>query len=261
MPFVRFSRDKRGYEYVYLMDVPSRQGRGAHPRVLYWFRTPPGLKVGREPFDKAAQQALETRYPELTFDWKQIRETPKPPPDAGAPWRERRRLERAAKRARAAEEVRELEETAGPEDEDAGGEDAGPEHEDERLEATPGGGEDTAEPSSRDEYSVRTPVAESGTPAVSAAAPADQARTGEAPQGGDPSGRPRRRRRRRGGRGRRQTAAQPLEAAPADSPPDDSVVPPGSERAPGEAELAGADPDGGDDVDDGAADGNPENDG
>lgn len=97
MPFVRFSHDKRGYEHVYL--VEASKGRGAQARVLYWYRTPPGIKVGREPFDEAVRRALEAQNPSVVFDWKQIASTPKPPPDAEH-WRERRKADRAAKKAR-----------------------------------------------------------------------------------------------------------------------------------------------------------------
>ena len=103
MPFVRTSRDKRGYEHIYLIDTPINRGRASASRVLYWFRTPPGVKVGREPFDDATRRALEAQYPNLIFDWKKLANTPMPPPDAEH-WRERRRLERSAKQARAAEE-------------------------------------------------------------------------------------------------------------------------------------------------------------
>jgi hypothetical protein len=106
VPFVRFSRDKRGYEYVFLVDVPSKQAN-SRARVLYWYRTPPGMKVGRAPFDEAVRQALEGHYPDLEFDWKQIVETPMPPPELTTNWRERRRTERAAKRARLQDELEE----------------------------------------------------------------------------------------------------------------------------------------------------------
>jgi len=102
VPFVRFSRDKRGYEHVYLVEPPK--GRGGHAQILYWFRTPPGIKVGREAFDAAARHALESQYPGVRFDWERIVNTPMPPPDAQH-WRERRLAERAAKRARTAEET------------------------------------------------------------------------------------------------------------------------------------------------------------
>src|SRR5882672_245690 len=71
--------------------------------MLYWFRTPPGVKVGREPFDDGTRRTLEAQYPSLIFDWKKLANTPMPPPDTEH-WRERRRLERTARQARAAEE-------------------------------------------------------------------------------------------------------------------------------------------------------------
>ena len=99
MPFVRFSRDRRGYEHVYLVDARDH-GRS---RVIYWFRTPPGVKVGRSPFDSATQRSLEQQYPDVKFDWSQIVAARMPPPAPVENWREKRRAERAFKRARAEE--------------------------------------------------------------------------------------------------------------------------------------------------------------
>jgi hypothetical protein len=71
VPFLRFSRDKRGYETTSLMH--SFRGRGdARPRLLYWYRTPPDVKVGRAALDEGAIRALEENNPELTFDWSRI---------------------------------------------------------------------------------------------------------------------------------------------------------------------------------------------
>lgn len=101
MPVVRFSRDKRGYEHIYLVDTPT--GRNAQrARVLYWFRTPPGVKVGRVPFDASVQSALEAQYPDVNFDWKAITEAQPPPVPEVEAWRERRRADRVAKQVRAA---------------------------------------------------------------------------------------------------------------------------------------------------------------
>lgn len=94
MPAVRFSRDRRGYEHTYLVDVSTRGGKSSS-RLVYWFRTPPGVKVGREPFDQATRRELEAQNPDLTFDWKAIVSTPIPPP--AIDWRSRRHAERAAK--------------------------------------------------------------------------------------------------------------------------------------------------------------------
>ena len=101
MAFVRVSRDKRGYEHIYLIDATTRRGKTSRPRVLYWFRTPPGVSVGREPFDESVRRTLEAQYPDVTFDWEQLRKTAIAAPDV-EPWRERRRVERAAKQARQA---------------------------------------------------------------------------------------------------------------------------------------------------------------
>jgi hypothetical protein len=101
--FLRFHRDKRGYEHFYLVEATTNRRGKSRSRVLYWFRTPPNLKIGREPFDDEVRRALEAQNPGVTFDWRKISETPVPSADAER-WRERRRLERAAKAARRAGE-------------------------------------------------------------------------------------------------------------------------------------------------------------
>ena len=63
--------------------APARQA--GRPRVLYWFRTPPGVKVGREPFDEEVQRdarGAESRR-RLRLDAAR-RARPMPPPDVGA---------------------------------------------------------------------------------------------------------------------------------------------------------------------------------
>ena len=108
MPYLKFSRDKRGYENFYLIEPPAggRDHRGkARPRLLFWFRTPPSVKVGRVPFSDDVRKMIEAQNPDLRFDWARIMSTPIPPPDADH-WRERRRAEKAARRAaREAESV------------------------------------------------------------------------------------------------------------------------------------------------------------
>lgn len=71
--------------------------------MLYWFRTPPDVKVGRSPFDPATQRALEAQNPDVKFNWPQIVAAKIPPPTPVENWRERRRAERVAKQARSIE--------------------------------------------------------------------------------------------------------------------------------------------------------------
>jgi hypothetical protein len=103
VPFVRISRDKRGYEYFALVHTTSGRRGKVRQRTLYWFRTPPNVKVGRPPFDDEVMRALEAQYPDVTFDWDALRTTPMPPPSAEH-WRERRRAEKAMRQFRAADE-------------------------------------------------------------------------------------------------------------------------------------------------------------
>jgi len=99
MAFFRFSRDKRGYEHFYLVEpVTNRRGK-TRPRVLYWYRTQPNIKVGRPPFDEDVRRALEAQNPSVSFDWPKIVSAPIPSADVDK-WRERRRVERAEKAAR-----------------------------------------------------------------------------------------------------------------------------------------------------------------
>ena len=92
MPFLRFSRDQRGYESTYLCHTFRRGGKQEF-RVLYWFRTPPNVKVGRLALDPVAIRAIEESNPDLRFDWGKILEVkpPPPPPDYGRAGPDRRR--------------------------------------------------------------------------------------------------------------------------------------------------------------------------
>ena len=80
MPFLRFSRDERGYENTYVLHTFRREGRTS-PRVLYWFRTPSSVSVGRLPLDEDAIRAIEEANPDLVFDWtKMLKVKPAAPP-------------------------------------------------------------------------------------------------------------------------------------------------------------------------------------
>ena len=71
LPYLRFSRDKRGYEHTFVIHSDRRRGR-SRTRILYWFRTPPGVKVGRSALDEIAIRSIEESNPDIEFDWTRI---------------------------------------------------------------------------------------------------------------------------------------------------------------------------------------------
>ena len=74
MPYLKFSRDKRGYETSRSSSpAPDDRGKPPRPRLLFWFRTPPQVKVGREPFPRRSppgDRSAESRH--LKFDWPRL---------------------------------------------------------------------------------------------------------------------------------------------------------------------------------------------
>jgi hypothetical protein len=73
VPFLRVIRDKRGYETTYLMHW-FREGNRQRSRILYVFRTPGGVRVGRAPLEPDVLRHLEAEHPDIDFDWNVIRE-------------------------------------------------------------------------------------------------------------------------------------------------------------------------------------------
>jgi hypothetical protein len=71
VPFLRLTRDQRGYETTVLLH-PAHAGE--RPRVLYWYRSAPGVRVGRPALDEDAIRAIEEQHPDIEFDWAQILE-------------------------------------------------------------------------------------------------------------------------------------------------------------------------------------------
>jgi hypothetical protein len=218
VPYLKFSRDKRGYEHFSIIEPGTpRRGRPQRPRLLFWFRTPPQVKVGRLPFTDDVRRAIEAQNPGVRFDWPRLLATPIPPPDAEH-WRERRRIEKAAKQA--AKEAEGSEAT----------EDVAEIHEGQKIHEghgdsdVHGGREDLAaddaghdlEAAERAPVQAGTPVQASDSSELVTAAPT--AATAERPAGG-------RRRRRRGRRrprpGGETAAAEPAPTVPV--PPTEEV--------------------------------------
>jgi len=90
VPFLRLTRDPRGYEYTFLLHVSHP---GEAPRVLYWYRSAPGVRVGRPALDEDAIRTIEEQHPEIDFDWPHILEVgaTMPPEVERRPERPRRR--------------------------------------------------------------------------------------------------------------------------------------------------------------------------
>jgi hypothetical protein len=73
VPFLRVIRDKRGYETTYLMHW-FREGNRQRSRILYVFRTPGGVRVGRAALEPDVLRHIEAEYPDIDFDWTVIRD-------------------------------------------------------------------------------------------------------------------------------------------------------------------------------------------
>ncbi len=69
MPFLRLTRDRRGFENTFLMHADRP---GDRPRLLYWYRTAPGIMHGRAALDEDAIRAIEEQHPDIDFDWPAI---------------------------------------------------------------------------------------------------------------------------------------------------------------------------------------------
>ena len=90
MPFLRLTRDRRGFENTFLMHADRP---GDRPRLLYWYRTAPGILLGRAPLDEDAIRTIEEQHPDIDFDWPAIlalNEVMTPEDEAPAPRRERK---------------------------------------------------------------------------------------------------------------------------------------------------------------------------
>jgi hypothetical protein len=88
VPFIRHTRDKRGFESLYVMHAYRPTPESPHrTRVLYLFRSPTQLRVGRQPLDNEVMEALEHTHPDVSFDWNTLTRERTPPhievPDRG----------------------------------------------------------------------------------------------------------------------------------------------------------------------------------
>ena len=92
MPFLRVIRDKRGYETTYLMHL-YREGPRQRSKILYVFRTPGGVRVGRDPLEPDVLRQIESQYPDIQFNWATVRESQQLIETSAEPRRRRPRRE------------------------------------------------------------------------------------------------------------------------------------------------------------------------
>ena len=98
MPFLRLTRDRRGFENTFLMHADRP---GDRPRLLYWYRTAPGIVQGRSPLDEDAIRTIEEQHPDIDFDWPAILALAEVmTPEDEAPARPPQQQQRQAKRQR-----------------------------------------------------------------------------------------------------------------------------------------------------------------
>jgi hypothetical protein len=81
------------------MHAERKRGR-SRTRVLYWFRTPPGVKVGRVALDDDAIRRIEQQNPDLEFDWPKILKGAGTPATEARPPFEARRQDRGNSKSR-----------------------------------------------------------------------------------------------------------------------------------------------------------------
>lgn len=104
---------------------------GDRPRLLYWYRTAPGIALGRPPLDEDAIRTIEEQHPDIEFDWPAIlalsevmmpeeEEAPRQKPNAGRSASARRGKDREHRRDdRAAETTGPVEAPERPEIQEA----------------------------------------------------------------------------------------------------------------------------------------------
>jgi len=92
VPFLRVIRDNRGYETTYLMHL-YRDGARQRSKILYVFRTPGGVRVGRDPLEPDVLRQIESQYPDIQFNWATVRESQQLIETSAEPRRRRPRRE------------------------------------------------------------------------------------------------------------------------------------------------------------------------
>lgn len=98
MPFLKLTRDRRGFEHTYLLHADAP---GDRARLLYWYRTAPEVAIGRPALDEEAIRHIEDQHPLIDFDWPAIlalRDAMSPEDEEAPQGREARRERRGDRR-------------------------------------------------------------------------------------------------------------------------------------------------------------------
>jgi hypothetical protein len=72
-----------------------REGNRQRSRILYVFRSPGGVRVGREPLDPEVLRDIESLFPAIAFDWKAVLSNRQVIESAPEPRRRKRRAAEA----------------------------------------------------------------------------------------------------------------------------------------------------------------------
>lgn len=73
MPHLRTQRDKRNVDTVALYQNEGRDAGGGRNRLLYFFRSPAWVRIGRTALDPEARQVLAEQYPDTRFEWERLK--------------------------------------------------------------------------------------------------------------------------------------------------------------------------------------------
>jgi hypothetical protein len=70
-----------------------REGPRQRSKILYVFRTPGGVRVGRDPLEPEVLRQIESQYPDIQFNWATVRESQQLIETSAEPRRRRPRRE------------------------------------------------------------------------------------------------------------------------------------------------------------------------
>src|SRR5688572_28751031 len=70
-----------------------RDGPRQRSKILYVFRTPGGVRVGRDPLEPDVLRQIESQYPDIQFNWATVRESQQLIETSAEPRRRRPRRE------------------------------------------------------------------------------------------------------------------------------------------------------------------------